>query len=407
MSQSASHISHPVHPPKLLVPVLAGLIGLTAVAVDIMLPALPVMAQDFSTDVGAMQRTVVMFMLGFGVGQLLWGLLAERYGRRPVVIFGLFAFVVSSAACALAPDYHSMVLLRVLQGISSAVGTVLSRTLVRDFFEGARAAQVMSTLMMVMAVAPMLAPMVGGLLLPWGGWESLFYATAATGGAVWLGCLMELPETRGPDPGALAMSRWVPWYVTFFRTPACLWGALLTGVAFSGLFAFITGSSAVIIGHYGIPAQHFGFYFAVAAGSLMVSANLNRRWVMQLGIGGAMRRGLMLMLAGAVLLQPLVWSEVGGLPLFLVGFSVHVLGLGLVMPNATVTALHPVPHMAGVASSLIGAIQMLVAASASALLSVLQDGTATGIAVVVSLVALSSFALAQGIKRHLPVPPTP
>ncbi|MGB8842891.1 MAG: Bcr/CflA family multidrug efflux MFS transporter [Aliidongia sp.] len=381
---------------------LGALTALNALAIDMSLPALPELERVFAAGPGAVQWTLSGFLMGFAAGQLFCGPLADRHGRRPLLLAGLGIFSLAGVGCAASPDLGWLVTGRFLQGVGACVGPILGRAIVRDLFDRHRAARMMSHMTVVMSVAPLLAPILGGYLLGLVGWRAIFLSLGAAGivilGAVAL-CLDE--SLARPDPHALRLGRLLGNYRLFFRSRSALGFAVVSGLLLCGLFVYISGAPFVYIEVFGLRSDQFGYFFAIPAISLvgggLANAALLRHWdgerLLQYGL-------LLVVGAGAaVVAAALCGAGVWGVAL---PVTLYVFGLGLITPNAMAAAMEPHPGMAGVISSLIGCLQMAGAALASWIASTFYDHTALPMAIGVLGPSAAAFAGYHMFVRNRP-----
>ena len=367
-------------------------------AIDLYLPGLPAIAAEFGTAPSAVQFTLASFFVGMALGQMIHGPLADRYGRKPPLYAGLALFVLASIGCALASDITTLIVLRFAQAASGCAGVVIARAVVRDRFDAHTSAKVYSLLMLVMGVAPILAPFLGGWILLFAGWRAIFLALALFGLACLVGVWRYLPETRttkAPAGGGIGAT--LRGYGAILRDRRFTGYALSGGFAQAGLFAYITGSPHVFIDVYGVPAHHFGWLFGLNALGLIASSQYNRRLLRRESTDSILRRanrwtvfaGLMLLAVAAI-----GW---GGLPVLLIPLFVYLVSIGFTAPNAMANALAHQGARAGSASALIGTLQFGVATVASALVGLLGHGSALPMAAVIAGCGL----LAYGAHRTL------
>ena len=364
--------------------VLGALAAFAPMTTDMYLPSLPTLAREFEATGGAVQLTLAAFFIGLAAGQLLYGPLADRYGRKPPLYAGIVLFIAASALCALAPSLDALVALRFLQATGCCAGIVISRAVVRDLFEAHEAARMFSLIMLVMGVAPILAPLVGGYLLVLLGWQSIFWALALFGALCLVAAVAWLPETRAPH-AAVPLSRALPGYLLLLRDRRFLGFALAGGLAQGGMFAYISGSPQVFIDVYGVPAQHYGWLFGLNAFGLIAASQLNRRLLRRLGPRAVLDRvALVNAVLGAVLLLLAVTGVLGFAGILLPLFG-YVATLGMIFPNSQALALAEHGVRAGTASALIGTLQFGVAGIASSLVGALYDGSALPMAAVIAV----------------------
>jgi MFS transporter, DHA1 family, multidrug resistance protein len=380
--------------------ILGALCAFGPLAIDFYLPSFPTLAQQFATDVEQVQLSLAAYFVGIALGQLFYGPLADRYGRRGPLLLGVALFTAASLACALAPSLEWLIGARFVQALGGCAGMVVTRAVVRDLCDPLTSAKVFSQLMLVMGLAPILAPLGGGLLLGTLGWPWIFHSLALFAGLCLLAVLLWLPETRpralAPAPlrGALGQ------YRVLLGNGAFITYSLAGGVAMAGMFAYIAGSPFVFIELYGVPAEHYGWLFGSNAAGFVLMAQVNARLVRRGGPGRWLRRMAPLYLAsGLALLALAAWQPASLWPL-LVPLFVCVASLGSILPNATACAMAGQGEHAGSASALLGSLQFSVAASASALVGALHDGTAAPMALVIALCGAGTCAFAWRSRHY-------
>ncbi|WP_434695966.1 multidrug effflux MFS transporter [Pseudomonas sp. Z1-14] len=379
--------------------ILGALSAFGPLAIDFYLPAFPAMAIAFGTDENHVQLTLAAYFLGLSLGQLAYGPVADRFGRRIPLLTGVGLFTVASLACAYAPSLEWLIGARFVQALGGCAGMVISRAVVSDKCDAVGSAKVFSQLMLVMGLAPILAPMLGGLLVNLYGWQSifigltLFSALAATAVALWLPESLPAHVPRQPLSGALRQ------YGRLLTDSVFLGHALTGGIAIAGMFAYIAGSPFVFIKLYGVPAEHFGWLFGTNAAGFILVAQVNARLLSRRGPAFLLARavwvywiaGLSLLAVSA--LQPeRLWPLL--IPLF-----ICIASLGCILPNASACAMNGQGARAGSASAMLGCLQFSVAAGAAALVAALHDGTAVPMAMVISLCGLLVVGAAMLTRR--------
>lgn len=389
-----------------LIVLLGALTAFGPLGIDMYLPAFPQIAAALGAPIGKVQFTLPVFLAGMAAGQILYGPLSDRFGRRAPLITGCLAFAAASAACALAASAEALIVSRFLMGLGGAVGLVVARAVVRDLYDEAESARVYSLMMLVMGLAPVLAPALGGLLLLSFSWTSIFWLQTAFGVGCAVAVATALPETLADHHRARAHPAFIARRFAFLLTRRAFVGFALATACCSGiLFAYIAGSPFVFIELFGVSPQLFGVYFGANAIGLFGAAQLNhwllRRHSPRRILGGAFAVNL----AAALLLAAAVAAGIGGFGLFYALLFVCVASLGLLLPNAVAAAMGPFPEVAGSASSLLGMLQYAVGAATGALVGFLHDGTALPMAGVVAL-ASAAGALALALLAR-PSPPAP
>lgn len=384
-----------------MVLILGALSAFGPLAIDFYLPAFPAMAQAFATDEKHVQATLAAYFLGLSIGQLAYGPVADRFGRRKPLMFGVTLFTLASLACAYAPNLDTLVLARFVQALGGCAGMVLSRAIVSDKCDPVASAKVFSQLMLVMGLAPILAPMLGGVLVNVAGWQSIFLALSLFSAGCLLAVSLGLPESlpehipRQPLSGALRQ------YLRLFADRVFVGHALTGGIAIAGMFAYIAGSPFVFIKLYGVPAEHYGWLFGTNAAGFILVAQVNARLLAKRGPAFLLARAVWLYLvAGLALLGVAALRPTQLWPL-LVPLFVCISSLGCIIPNASACAMSGQGARAGSASALMGCLQFSVAAGAAALVGLLHDGSTVPMALVISLCGALVVSVAL-LTRRLP-----
>ena len=343
---------------------LALLTALGPVAVDMYLPSFPEIGRLLGASPATVQLTLSLYMVAYAVGQVLYGPLSDRYGRRPVLRFALGVYCVASLACAAAPNIEMLLTARALQALGSSGAIVLARAIVRDLYSGARAGRELSLMGAIMALAPVGAPIIGGVMQASFGWRSHFIVQCAFGLLAAFFVWRKLPETlrmRG-EPlsfGAIGRS-----YGIILRNRAFLAYCAMLSASFAGVFAWISGSSFVLQEVYGLSALSFGLAFAAASGGYLAGTAIAARFVTRVGLDRTIGIGaLALAIGGIAAVVPLAIGSTSAIPL-VAAMALYAVGMGLTQPQTIAGALMPFPERAGAASSLVGVSQMTVAAIA-------------------------------------------
>ncbi|MGN6110639.1 MAG: multidrug effflux MFS transporter [Kofleriaceae bacterium] len=384
---------------------LAAMTAVVALSIDMSLPAQPTLAATFDVSAETAQLTLSLFMLGFAISQLFVGYLSDAFGRRRVMIAGLVMYAIAGVACAASPSIEVLLGFRVLQGIGASAGPVVARAMVRDTQPAKHAARILSTMLAALAVAPMVAPVIGGALLHALGWRSIF-TTLAVCGVVMLviahGTLEETlaPEQRSPASAAGLVRN----LVKFFRTPGTRLPTAISCAVFAGQFAYIADSPFVLIEGYGVSSDAFGIYFAMTALALMLGSLAGARMLRAGRSPAAMIAfGATVLLVGGVLVA--IGTRVGhlGIAGFMGPMVLYFFGAGVTSPSATALAMEPVPQLAGTASSAIGLLTMSSGALAGYESTRLGGSSPTIFATVVLVMGAIAAAMAwfvAGTRRH-------
>lgn len=365
--------------------ILGALSAFGPLAIDFYLPGFPAIALAFGTDEKHVQLTLASYFLGLSIGQLAYGPVADRFGRRIPLLFGVTLFTLASLACAFAPNLDWLIGARFVQALGGCAGMVISRAIVSDKCDAVQSAKVFSQLMLVMGLAPILAPMLGGLLVNLYGWQSIFISLTAFSALASLAVALGLPESmpashpRQPLAGAFKQ------YRSLLGDRIFLGHALTGGIAMAGMFSYIAGSPFVFIKLYGVPAEHYGWLFGTNAAGFILVAQLNARLVGKKGPAFLLSRTVWIYLAAALTLLAITGLRTEQLWPLLVPLFICIASLGCIIPNASACAMNGQWARAGSASAMLGCLQFSVAAGAAALVGVLHDGTAVPMALVISL----------------------
>jgi MFS transporter, DHA1 family, multidrug resistance protein len=376
-----------------LTALLSLLTALGPLAVDMYLPSFPDIARVLATEPATVQLTLSLYMVSYAIGQVVYGPLSDRYGRLPVMRAALAIYCVASLACALAPDIELLLAARMLQALGSSGAIVLARAIVRDLYSGARAGRELSLMGAIMALAPVLAPMIGGVLQSAFGWRSHFVLHMAIGliaaAVVW----RKLPETMHSRSGPLSPRAIVAAYAEIARNRAVLAYVAMLAVSFAGVFAWISGSSFVLQEIYGLSALTYGLAFAAASGGYLAGTAIATRIVQRLGLDRTIGIGAAALAAGG--LAAIAAIPVGGNSaiLLVAAMALYAAGMGLVQPQTVAGAMMPFPHRAGTASSLLGVTQMVCAALSGAIVGQLLGASAWPVAIPLAVTGLGTLLL--------------
>ncbi|HEX2116557.1 MAG TPA: multidrug effflux MFS transporter [Alphaproteobacteria bacterium] len=380
--------------------VLIGAVALGPISTDLYLPSVPWIGRDLGADVAATQLTLSVFLAAFAIAQIPVGPLSDRFGRRPVLLIGLAIYVLASVACAVAPSIEMLILARAVQAIGACAGVVLGRAIVRDIYGRDRAARMLAYIGSAMALAPMVGPILGGAVQSAFGWRWNFGILTTFGivalALAWRG-LAESNVQR--DASALDPVRMAENFGRLLRHRAFLGFALTVAFSYAGLFAFISGSSFVLIDALGVATEHFGFFFAMGVIGYIAGTQIAGRLTMRMGIARMVWLGGTISLAGGaamVALTPAAAGTVWAAFAVALPMACYMVGTGILMPNAQAGALGPFAQMAGAASALMGFLQTAIAAAVGIVFGQIHDGTPLPMALLVAAAAccsLASFAL--------------
>lgn len=369
-----------------LISLLTALVALGPVSISLYVPSMPALAIEFQATSGLVQQSFTIFVIGFAAAQLVYGPLADRFGRRPVLIGGLTLYIAASLACALASDIDQFLAARLVQGLGACVGPVVVRAIVRDKFERNDAVRAFAFIGTAIALAPALGPLIGGFLEVWFGWRAAFLFLVGYG-VLMTGLVLTRLEESIPerDPNATDPARLIRNYASLLSNRRYLGYMAPITFCFGGLFAYNATAPFLFIDRLGLSPDQFGMLaiFTVstyASGSLLagkLGGRLSTRRTTSVGLVAAgLATVLMVLLAGELSLARVI----GPMMLFVFGF-------GLMIPSCTAAALQPFPRIAGSASAMMGFLQMGVGAGGSLLMSRIYDGTAMSLALAMAMMA--------------------
>lgn len=388
-----------------LVILLGSLSAFGPVGIDLYLPGMPAMARELGASAGAAQFTISIFFLGLAIGHPIYGPISDRMGRRPPLLFGVALFVLGTLGCALAPTMNLLLVSRLIQALGGCGGMVVARAVVRDRFAHDEVLHVFALLTLVIGLAPILAPLVGGALLLVGDWRWIFGVQCAFGVAAGFAVYAYLPESRSAAAAARAeVETILTSYLTLLKQRKMV-GYVLSGASGSGaLMAYVASSPDIVITQFHISAQNFGWVFGANAigliGANQLNARLARRHPSEVILGGALMTALAISLALAVF----AWTGFGGVWGILIPLFLIITCFGFVQPNATAGALNLDPLRAGSVASLVGSAFFGAGALGSAAAGWFRNGTALPMClVIVASVFLGALSFARAIRtadRH-------
>lgn len=377
--------------------ILGAIVAIGPLSIDMYLPALPTLQAYFNADAATVQLSLASYFIGLAIGQLVYGPVSDRIGRLGPLRFGLAVYIMASVACAVATSAEMLVLLRFLQALGGCAGMVITRAIVRDRFEPQQMAQVLSTLVLIMGLAPILAPLIGARILVQFGWQAIFLVLAGFGSFCMLLVMRGLEETWRPPHKPLALRDILSTYARLLRHRRFMGYALSGGIAQAGMFAYISASAFIFIQVYGVPPADFGWYFGANAAGLILASQTNARLLLRFRSERVLRGALAAYACCGLLMLGLVLADVGGLWGVALPLFGAISSLGFTFPNSTAAAMAPFGDRAGMAAALLGTLQFSIAALASATVGWLHDGTAMPMAAVIAGCGVASLVAVQSV----------
>jgi MFS transporter, DHA1 family, multidrug resistance protein len=374
--------------------ILGTLSTISPFSIDMYLPGFPAIAGDLHTTIAQVQLSLTSYLVGISLGQLLYGPLLDRFGRKYPLYFGLGVYVLASVGCSLVTSVDALILMRFLQAIGGCAGMVAAQALVRDLFPVNQTAQAFSLLTLVIAVSPMVAPTVGGYVATAFGWQAIFIILAIITALILLSIYFVLPAGKGPDPGmSLRPGPVLHNFFSVLRQPQFLVYALVGGVASSAPFAYIAGSPDVFMNIYRVSEREYGWIFAILAFAMIGSTQLNHFLLKRYKSEQVILVTLIYQTVTGLVMAYGTWAGWYGKIELIALMFVFLTGQGLTNPNAAALSLAPFSRLAGSASALMGSLRMGMGGLTSAAVSLLHNGTALPMVGVMALCALGGLVL--------------
>lgn len=383
--------------------VLGLLMGLPPIATDLYLPAMPSIAEGLAAPPQAVQQTLTLYLLLFAVCQLFFGPLCDSLGRRPVMVIGLGIFCVASALCAAVTEINTLILLRGLQGVGAAAIAVTVPAIIRDQASGSAFSRVMGFVMMVMALAPLVAPLLGSLILVFSGWRAIFLVLAVTACAVMLIYLLALGETLERSRRVpLDLSNMMGNYLKVMHNRPALCYMICSALATAGMFGFLAASPFAYIEYYGVSEQSYGVLFGVNIVMLIAMTSVSNRLVSRHGPQRMLGMAMMMVFTASVLLLSLANAVDPKLWVLVLAVILFIGTAGVINANAMALVLDRLGSVSGSASAVAGSLRFGLGAGATVAAALLFDGTPLALAVVMGgcgVGAVAFFILALCLPR--------
>jgi MFS transporter, DHA1 family, multidrug resistance protein len=381
--------------------VLALLTAIGPLSTDMYLPSLPAITEAFGTTLPRVQLTLSFYLAGFAVGQIFYGPVSDKIGRRPVILTGLAIYCIASAICAFAPTVEWLIAARFLQALGAAGPIVLGRAIVRDLYDGSRAGLELSRMGMIMGFVPMIAPVLGGVLETTLGWRANFLAVLV--GVAILSCVVYtmLPETlkqRRAEPISLVAI--FKGFGLLLRHPDYRTYVAIVALSYGGLFSFISGSSFILQGIYGLTPLTYGAAFGATVMGFVGGSIIAQKLIRRMTMDGVIGVGVACLSAGGILMLILmIVSRASSAEVFL-PMAIYAAGVGMVLPQASAGAMMPFPDRAGAASSLQGLLQMSFAATFAGLMSLGLSWSPLVMPMAISLMGCAAVAVFAIFRRN-------
>lgn len=388
--------------------ILGTLSTISPFSIDMYLPGFPAIARDLHTSISQVQLSLTAYLVGISVGQLLYGPLLDRFGRKLPLYAGLAIYIAASVGCALSTSIDTLIAMRLLQALGGCVGLVAAQALVRDLFPVSEIAQVFSLLSLVIAVSPMIAPTVGGFATVAFGWHSIFIILAIITSLIVVGVYFVLPDGKQPDSAlSLRPKAVMGSFLTVLKQPQFLIYTLVGGIATAAPFAYLAGSSDVFMNIYHVSEQGYGWIFAFLAIALIGPTQLNRFLLKRFSNEQIIQTTLVYQSIVGLLLVLGTWAGWFGLYGLIGMLFLFLGGQGITNPNASALSLAPFTRHAGSAAALMGSFRMGFGSLISAAVSLLHNNTAVPMVGVMTFCAISSLVIlliGERVVRYRPKP---
>lgn len=385
----------------LLILMLGSLTAFVPLSIDMYLPAFPDIAEEFGVEIGQVQLTLSIYMIGMAMGQMFYGAMSDRWGRRRLLLFGMSIFALATAGCALSGSIGALMLWRFGVAVGGSAGMVVTRAIVRDSFDVKESANIFSLLMLVMGAAPIMAPFIGGQLLLITGWRGIFWLLATFATVCIVAVLKFMPETLARENrvrrgigGILGV------YTGLVRDRVYFGYVLSIGCVSAMLFAYIAGSPTLFIEKYGVSAQSFGIFFGVNSGGMVIAAQANRWLLKRLAPRKALEVTYALNTTMALMFVLQVGTGWGGFPAAVAILFVAVGSTGFLFPNITALAMAPKGRVAGSASAMMGTVQFGLGGAAGTAVGLLYNGTAIPMAAVLATCSIIGYTMLRLVARE-------
>lgn len=376
-----------------LILLVAFLTGIGPLSTDTYLPAIPELAEALGVSTSFAQWSISSYFLGIAGGQLVAGPFSDRFGRRPVLLVGFALFFVATFVCAVAPDIQTLIVARAVQGAAAAASPAAGRAMVRDLWKGNEAARIMSYVTMAIIIAPLIAPSLGGVMIRYWSWRSIFWMLLGLAGIAIALVIWRMPETNGPEKRLnVRLPDYFRAYLRVLRRPRAIAYLICGGFSYAAMFAYITSSPGVYIEQYGVDPSIFGLYFGLNVIGLFVGTWINSLLVERFGYHTMAASSVLMSVAGCSFLLAVTVLSWGGLPALMLGLFFTVGPSSMLGANCTTGLMDLFPNNAGAALALFGVSQFGFGSLASLLAGLILPGTTLAMAIPMALCIFISFA---------------
>ncbi|WP_229933045.1 multidrug effflux MFS transporter [Campylobacter majalis] len=376
---------------------LCCLMAFTSVSVDIYLPAIPMMSDKLN---GEAELSVGAFLIGFSLAGLIWGPISDMIGRKKPLIIGVLIFIIGSAGCAISTSINELIAWRIIQAIGASTGPMLARAMVRDMYNKTKGASVMSMIFFVMAIAPILGPVIGGWVIKFYTWNMLFWLLFVFGVVIFF-LVLFIPETLNPEKKQNNLKTAFLNYTWLLKNKPFMRYCICVMFFYTGLYVFVIGSAHIYINTYGISEQEYGYYFAINIIGIMLSSLANRLLVKKFCLDSILKVALSISLMGAIALVFSAFLDLGLLAIVISVFFIFSLN-GIIVPCIIAQALDKATHIAGLASALIGSLQYASGIFSSILFVLIKHNNVTQFCIMIfTFIVLACLSIFTKVKFKL------
>ncbi|UZR96916.1 multidrug effflux MFS transporter [Chondrinema litorale] len=385
----------------LLIFILGLLTAIGPLATDMYLPAFEEIAAKFNTDISKVSLSLSSFFIGLSIGQLIYGPLLERYGRKKPMYVGVAIYIVASIGCAVSTNVNELIVYRFFQAIGACGGLVAARAVVKDLFDTKEVARVFSMLMMVVAVSPILAPTLGGFISTTFHWKYIFIMMVFLAIVILFGAYYLMPESKKPDPDySLKLGSIIKNYIAVLKNPQFIIFAMTGAIAYAGVYAYLSGSPHLYLEVFNVTQGQYSLIFGIIAAGLIGSNQVNRFLLKKHSSENTIYKASIVQCIVAVVLVTFYFLEFKGLYITTFLIFSYMSCLGFIFPNASALSLNNLGNTAGNASAMLGSLQMVMGAIASALVSVFQTEDSLPMIMIMSICAgVALLVLNLGNKK--------
>ncbi len=367
------------------------LTAFSALSTDMYLPALPMMADEYHVNTQTIANTLGAYFLGLAFGQIVYGPLSDRYGRKPLLYWGLGIYIIASFCCAIAPNETALLIFRVLQALGGCAGVVIARAAIRDRLNMTESAKVFSTMLLALGLAPILAPILGALLIQYFHWSSIFYLLTAIGIITLILVHFFFHETLAQSKRIYISAKQITHsYIKLFKDPSFALPMFAGALLYGTLYCYIGSSSNLFINFLNVPEQYFAYLFGMNALGLMLFAFLNKRLIQYYSVHQLFLLGALVQLSGILIVSFSAWIYTSSPYLILSGLFLLVSGIGLTGPNSMAIVMQNQAKQAGLASALMGSIQFFCGFIMTVFLSILPFNILQNMSIIMLITALPS-----------------